>query len=69
MATRKTTDSAMAPGAGVLPGSSAPTVLATPQSKTVAAKQAKITLCKDDSWSTPYWTDGDLHCLERELFG
>ena len=44
-------------------------LLAVPQSKSVAAQQARITLRTDDSWSTPYWTKGDLHCRERELLG
>jgi hypothetical protein len=56
-------------GAGALPGDSAPTVLAAPQSKTAAAKAEKITLLTDDSWSTPYWADGDLRSRERKLFG
>lgn len=61
--------SAAAVGAGALPGNSAPTVLAAPQNKQVAAKAVKMTLATDDSWSAPYWTDGDLHCRERVLFG
>ena len=40
-----------------------------PQSKMDAAKSADMTLHTDESWSVPYWTTGDLHCDERELFG
>ena len=42
---------------------------AMPQSKQAAAAAAKITLKTDDSWSQAYWSPGDLHCRERELFG
>jgi hypothetical protein len=56
-------------GAGALPGNTAPTVLAAPQNKQAAAKAAQMNLSTDDSWSTSYWTDGDLHLRERELFG
>ena len=40
-----------------------------PQSKEQAAVAAGMYLYTDDSWSLRYFQDGDLHCLERELFG
>jgi hypothetical protein len=40
-----------------------------PQSKAQAAAQAGMYLYTDDAWSLRYFNDGDLHCLERELFG
>ena len=40
-----------------------------PQSKQQAAQSVGMTLHTDDSWSNAYWTDGDLHCEERKLFG
>lgn len=40
-----------------------------PQSKEEEAVSAGMYLYTDDSWSLRYFQDGDLHCLERELFG
>jgi hypothetical protein len=40
-----------------------------PQSNLQAAQQAGIFLHTDDAWSLAYFSDGDLHCEERELFG
>ena len=47
----------------------APPVAKQPQSKQAAAKQAGMFLYTDDKWSLAYFSDGDLHCEERELFG
>ena len=46
-----------------------PLVTQQPQSKAAAAQDAGVFLKTDDSWSNAYWTDGDLHFEERELFG
>jgi len=46
-----------------------PLIQKQPQSKMDAAKNVDMTLHTDDSWSAAYWTTGDLHCQERELFG
>lgn len=46
-----------------------PLIEKQPQSKMDAAKSADMNLHTDDSWSAAYWTTGDLHCQERELFG
>jgi hypothetical protein len=46
-----------------------PLIERQPQSKMDAAKNADMNLHTDDSWSQAYWTRGDLHCEERELFG
>jgi hypothetical protein len=46
-----------------------PLVSAQPRSKKDAAVQAGMFLYTDDNWSLAYFNDGDLHCLERELFG
>jgi len=40
-----------------------------PRSEKDAALQAGIFLYTDDNWSADYFNDGDLHCMERELFG
>lgn len=72
-ATKKKTPPA-APPKGVTSGivqsaSGAPPVLKQPQSKQQAAVKAAVFLHTDDQWSQAYFNDGDLHCLERELFG
>jgi len=40
-----------------------------PQSKQQAAKSAGMFLYTDDQWSQAYFSPGDLHCEERQLFG
>lgn len=40
-----------------------------PQSKQRAALQVHLFLQTDDSWSNRYFDSGDLHNLDRELFG
>jgi len=60
MATKKTTAKIQ---------SSAQPLERQPQSKQKAAQSVGLTLHTDDSWSNAYWTDGDLHCEERKLFG
>lgn len=60
MATKKTTSKKQS---GALP------LEQQPQSKQKAAQSVGVTLHTDDSWSIAYWTDGDLHCEERKLFG
>jgi len=40
-----------------------------PQSKQKAAVQSGMFLYTNDAWSQAYFNPGDLHCLERELFG
>jgi hypothetical protein len=44
-------------------------VVKLPQSLTAAATQAGIYLYTNDAWSQRYFNPGDLHCLDRELFG
>jgi hypothetical protein len=51
------------------PAEPTPPVEKQPQSKQAAAKQAGMFLFTDDKWSLNYFSDGDLHCEERELFG
>jgi hypothetical protein len=46
-----------------------PLVSTQPRSKRDAAVQAGMFLYTDDNWSLAYFNDGDLHCMERELFG
>lgn len=46
-----------------------PLVSNQPRSKHDAAVQAGMFLYTDDNWSVAYFNDGDLHCIERELFG
>jgi hypothetical protein len=46
-----------------------PLIAKQPQSKKQAAIQAGMFLHTDDSWSAAYFNAGDLHCLDRELFG
>jgi hypothetical protein len=53
-------------------GSSAakpPLVAKQPQSKQQAAIKSGMFLYTDDAWSQAYFNSGDLHCVERELFG
>jgi len=40
-----------------------------PQSLSDAATEAGMHLYTDDTWSQRYFNPGDLHCLDRELFG
>ena len=40
-----------------------------PQSKQDAARQVGLFLHTDDAWSEAYFNSGDLHGIERELFG
>jgi hypothetical protein len=60
MATRKASTTKKSPQ---------PPVDAQPQSKQVAAQAAGMFLKTNDSWSSTYWSAGDLHFKERELFG
>jgi hypothetical protein len=46
-----------------------PSVNKAPQSKTDAARSVALHLHEDDSWTTTYFTNGDLHQKERLLFG
>jgi hypothetical protein len=46
-----------------------PLVTTQPQSKQQAAVKAGMFLYTDDAWSLRYFDDGDLHSMERELFG
>lgn len=46
-----------------------PLLAKEPQSKKEAAKQAHMFLQTTDAWSAAYFNTGDLHCMERELFG
>jgi hypothetical protein len=46
-----------------------PRVAQQPRSKQQAAVAAGMYLSKTDAWTAPYFTPGDLHCIERELFG
>jgi hypothetical protein len=46
-----------------------PLVSKQPRSKKEAAVQAGMFLYTDDNWSVAYFNDGDLHCIERKLFG
>jgi hypothetical protein len=46
-----------------------PLLAKEPQSKKEAAKQAHMFLQTTDVWSAAYFNAGDLHCMERELFG
>ena len=46
-----------------------PLVSTQPRSKKDAAIQAGMFLYTNDNWSLAYFNDGDLHCMERELFG
>ena len=48
--------------------STQPLVDAQPQSKQKAALQAGMFLYTNDAWSTAYFNEGDLHCVERVLF-
>lgn len=40
-----------------------------PRSKQQAATSAGMFLTTSDAWTTPYFAPGDLHCMERLLFG
>jgi hypothetical protein len=55
--------------AGAAVASSSAPVEKQPQSNLQAAQQAGVFLHTDDAWSLAYFSDGDLHCEERELFG
>jgi hypothetical protein len=44
-------------------------VVKQPQSLSDAATAAGMYLYTDDAWSQRYFNPGDLHCLDRELFG
>jgi hypothetical protein len=46
-----------------------PLVARQPQSKKEAALKAGMFLHVDDKWSLAYFNEGDLHCMERKLFG
>ena len=46
-----------------------PLITKQPQSNKQAALQAGMFLHTDDTWSDAYFSDGDLHCMDRELFG
>jgi PLD-like domain len=46
-----------------------PLVHHVPQSNADAAKQVGLSLYTDDKWSLRYFAPGDLHCLDRKLFG
>jgi len=46
-----------------------PLVAKQPQSKQQAAIQNGMFLYTDDAWSLAYFNSGDLHCVERTLFG
>jgi hypothetical protein len=46
-----------------------PRVAQQPRSKQQAAVAAGMYLSTTDAWTAPYFTPGDLHCIERELFG
>lgn len=46
-----------------------PLISKEPQSKDKAAIQAGIYLHTDDNWAAAYFKDGDLHGVERKLFG
>ena len=48
---------------------SKPLIGKQPQSKEKAALQAGIFLYTNDIWAAAYFKDGDLHAVERELFG
>jgi hypothetical protein len=50
-------------------GAQSPRVLKQPQSKQQAAREHGMFLKTDDTWSQIYFEEGDLHCLERILFG
>ncbi|SEG55218.1 hypothetical protein SAMN05421819_3479 [Bryocella elongata] len=49
--------------------SAASALTSQPTSKLQAATQAQLYLATDDAWSARYWNDGDLHAMERKLFG
>jgi len=51
------------------PKTPAPSVDKAPQSKTDAARAVALHLHEDDSWTTSYFTNDDLHQKERVLFG
>jgi hypothetical protein len=46
-----------------------PLIQKQPQSKQQAALQSGMFLYTDDHWSTRYFDDADLHCLERKVLG
>jgi len=46
-----------------------PRVAQQPRSKQQAAISAGMYLSTTDAWTAPYFDPGDLHCIERELFG
>jgi hypothetical protein len=50
-------------------GAKKPLVKKQPQSKQQAAVKAGMFLYTDDAWSLRYFNDGDLHNVERQLFG
>jgi hypothetical protein len=50
-------------------GGEQPRVLKQPLSKQQAATQHGMFLYTDDAWSQAYFKEGDLHYLERLLFG
>jgi len=59
----------VAPAQSTGPSATKPLVTAQPQSKQQAAVQGGMFLHTDDTWSQPYFANGDLHCVERKLFG
>jgi hypothetical protein len=46
-----------------------PLVTKQPQSKQQAAIKNGMFLYTTDAWSLAYFNSGDLHCVEREIFG
>lgn len=47
----------------------APFLTQQPRSKQQAAIAAGMYLSTTDAWTKPYFAEGDLHCMERKLFG
>jgi hypothetical protein len=56
-------------GDGSDDGRAEPRVISAPQSKQEAARKGGMFLYTDDAWSLRYYRQGDLHFLERQLFG
>ena len=66
----KKTPAAKTPAASKpAPTATTPLVSVQPQSKQAAAIGAGLFLHTDDAWATAYFNPGDLHGLERVLFG
>jgi len=66
---KKASKKASSKQAGMSAGTTKPRVGKEPQSKEKAATQAGIFLYTTDTWAAAYFKDGDLHALERALFG